>query len=81
MPASDFIDYYETLEISPNANSATVERMFRYFAQLYHPDNQETGDRARFDMIVEAHEALRDPVKRAQYDMKHRSESNVRATL
>ena len=35
MTASDFIDYYEILEISPNANSATVQRMFRYFAQIY----------------------------------------------
>ena len=29
MTASDFIDYYEILEISPNANSATIERIFR----------------------------------------------------
>ena len=43
--ASKFIDYYETLEISPNANSGTIERMFRYLAQRYHPDNKDTGDR------------------------------------
>ena len=39
-----FIDYYEILEISPNANSETVERIFRYLAMRYHPDNRETGD-------------------------------------
>ena len=44
MEASKFIDYYEVLEISPNANSGRIERMFRYFAQRYDPDNQDTGD-------------------------------------
>ena len=58
MTASDFTDYYEVLEISPNANSATVQRIFRYFAQIYHPDNRETGDRDRFDLVVKAHNAL-----------------------
>ena len=42
MEASKFIDYYELLEISPNANSGTIERMFRYFAQRYHPDNRKS---------------------------------------
>src|SRR5215471_187188 len=79
--ASEFIDYYETLEISPNANSETIERMFRYFAQRYHPDNRQTGDRSRFDVIVEAHNTLRDPVKRAQYDINHRNQSNLRSKL
>ena len=62
MEPSKFIDYYEILEISPNANSGTIDRMFRYLAQRYHPDNQDTGDRLRFDAIVEAHDTLRDPV-------------------
>ncbi len=73
-----FTDYYELLEISPNANSETIERIFRYFAMLYHPDNQETGDVARFSGIVEAHNTLRDPVKRAQYDIEHRRRATAR---
>jgi curved DNA-binding protein CbpA len=76
-----FIDYYEILEISPNANSGTIERMFRYLAQRYHPDNHDTGDRLRFDEIMAAHHTLRDPVKRAQYDLKHRHNSTVRWKL
>jgi curved DNA-binding protein CbpA len=78
---AEFIDYYEILEISPNANSGTIERMFRYLAQRYHPDNPDTGDRFRFDVIMEAHTTLKDPVKRAQYDIGHRDQSNVRAKL
>ena len=67
--ASKFIDYYETLEISPNANSGTIERMFRYLAQRFHPDNKDTGDRTSFDAVMEAYDTLQDPAKRAQYDL------------
>jgi curved DNA-binding protein CbpA len=78
---SDFVDYYETLEISPNANSETIERIFRYFAQRYHPDNPQTGDRSRFDLIVEAHNTLKDPVRRAQYDINFQIRSSARSEL
>ena len=63
-----FVDYYELLEVSRNANSETIERVFRYFAMRYHPDNQSTGDEARFSEIVEAHDTLKEPVKRVHYD-------------
>ena len=81
LEASTFTDYYEILEISPNANSETIDRIFRYFAQRYHPDNQDTGDRLRFDEIVEANDTLRDPVKRAQYDIQHKNHSGFRWKL
>jgi curved DNA-binding protein CbpA len=81
MDASTFIDYYEILEISPNANSETIDRVFRYQAQRYHPDNQHTGDVVRFSEIVQAHNTLRDPVKRAQYDLRHASHSRFRWKL
>ncbi|MET3597472.1 curved DNA-binding protein CbpA [Mesorhizobium shonense] len=67
-----FTDYYELLEISPNANAETIERIFRYFAMRYHPDNRETGNESRFSDIVEAHNMLKDPAKRAQYDIQYK---------
>jgi len=76
-----FVDYYELLEMSPNANSETVERIFRYFAMRYHPDNQQTGNEARFSEIVEAHNVLKDPVKRAQYDIAYQEHSGLRLKL
>ena len=79
--ASKLVDYYEVLEISPNANSGTIERMFRYLAQRCHPDNKETGDRAAFDAVMEAYETLKDPAKRAQYDIEHKNHSSVRWKL
>lgn len=81
MESSKFVDYYEILEISPNANSGTIDRMFRYLAQRYHPDNPDTGDRRRFDEIVQAHDTLKDPVKRAQYDIQHRNHTAFRWKL
>ena len=70
MEAVTFTDYYEILEISPNANSETIDRIFRYLAQRYHPDNQDTRDYLRFSKILQAHDTLKDPVKRAQYDIQ-----------
>jgi len=81
MEAAMFIDYYEILEISPNANSETIERIFRYLALRYHPDNQGTGDLTRFSELVEAHNTLKDPVKRAQYDLQHKDHLGVRWKL
>ena len=66
----NFVDYYEILELSPKANAGTVERVFRHLATRYHPDNAETGSRALFELIIEAHNVLRDPEKRAAYDVR-----------
>jgi len=76
-----FTDHYETLEVSPNANSETIERIFRHLAKRYHPDNQDSGDPVRFSAIMEAHAALKDPVKRAQYDIQYRNASGSRTKL
>ena len=78
MEGSTFADYYEILQLSPNADSETIDRIFRYFAERYHPDNQDTGDRPRFDAILQAHNTFKDPVKRAQYDIQHKTYSGVR---
>jgi curved DNA-binding protein CbpA len=68
MSTSHGQDWYETLQISPNADADTVQRIFRLLAQKYHPDNQETGDASRFRKLHEAYLVLNDPEKRAQYD-------------
>jgi len=61
-------DYYEVLQLSPHADSETVERVFRHLAKRFHPDNGETGDAERFSAVVEAHRVLGDPERRAAYD-------------
>ena len=67
---SDFINHYETLEVSTSASFETVERVFRYLAQRYHPDSTEHGDIQKFAQIAEAYEVLGDPEKRAKFDIE-----------
>ncbi len=71
MNANEFVDFYELLQVSPNADTDTIERMFRHFAKKTHPDSTEFGDIDRFHQIVEAHRTLIDPVTRAGYDVKY----------
>ena len=67
------VDYYEALQISPNADADTVQRVFRLLAQRFHPDNAETGDAQRFRALHDAYTVLSDPEKRAQYDIHHQT--------
>jgi curved DNA-binding protein CbpA len=71
MEAQNFINYYEILGVSPNAGADAIDRAFRHLARQYHPDNQVTGNRGRFDAISEAHDTLKDPARRAQYHDDH----------
>ncbi len=71
MSQHEFIDYYELLQLSPNADFDTIEHSFRYFAKKFHPDNAESADTDRFRRIVEAHRTLTDPEARAGYDVKY----------
>ena len=66
----DFINHYESLEVSPSASFETVERVFRYLAKRYHPDSSEHGDIKKFTQIAEAYEVLSDPAKRASFDVE-----------
>ena len=43
-PANGEMDYYEILQVSDSAEPETINRVYRIFAQRYHPDNQETGN-------------------------------------
>jgi curved DNA-binding protein CbpA len=74
-------DYYELLQISPNAEPDTVHRVYRLLAQRFHPDNQETGDARRFRVIHEAYQVLSDPEKRAAYDVFHQRQRQERWRL
>ena len=71
MSEDGFIDYYELLQLSSNVDADTIERVFRYLAKKFHPDNKESGDIHRFRLIVEAHRTLSSPENRAAYDVKY----------
>lgn len=67
METERFEDYYECLQVSPNADFETIQRVFRLLARRYHPDNS-SGSADRFNQVVEAYRVLSDPEKRAAYD-------------
>ncbi len=71
MSDNEFVDFYEILQLNPNADTETIERIFRHLAKKFHPDNNEFADTARFREIVEAHRILMDPEMRAGYDVKY----------
>ena len=66
-----YVDYYEDLQVSPNADQETIEKCFRLLAKKYHPDNQATGNNDKFRAISAANKVLSDPEKRAAYDVEY----------
>jgi hypothetical protein len=71
-------DYYELLQISPNADPDMIHRVYRLLAQRYHPDNTTTGDEQAFRSITEAYRVLSEPEKRAAYDVNLHAYRQVR---
>jgi curved DNA-binding protein len=61
-------DYYEFLQISPNADAETIHRVYRFLAARLHPDNSETGHEENFRLLKAAYDVLADPRRRAEYD-------------
>jgi len=72
MPLSQNADYYEVLQISPNADPETIHRVYRIMASRFHPDNPTTGNLERFLQLREAYQTLSDSALRNDYDATHR---------
>jgi len=68
MPEMEIPDYYELLEISPQATQDTIHRVYRYMAARYHPDNLGTGNLEKFTQLTSAHKVLSQPNRRSEYD-------------
>lgn len=66
-----FVDYYEMLQVSPNAEQETIQRVFRMLAARYHPDNPHTGSATMFLRLNEAYRILGEPKGRLAYDMEY----------
>jgi len=71
MSERPFVDYYEVLQLSPNASGDTIERVYRILAKRYHPDNVDTGDAQMFAQLREAFDVLSSTESRAKYDVRH----------
>jgi len=69
MEANSFVDYYKIMGVRPSVSAEDLGKRFHRLAKRFHPDNPQTGDRDRFDLLVQAHNLLKDTAKRAQYDL------------
>jgi curved DNA-binding protein len=62
-------DPYEVLGVPRDASQEEIRNAYRRIARQNHPDvNKEEGASERFTEAGEAHDILRDPEKRAEYD-------------
>lgn len=68
MTETEIPDYYEFLEISPQASQETIHRVYRYLAARYHPDQLETGDLDKFTQLSAIYSILSDPARREEYN-------------
>jgi curved DNA-binding protein CbpA len=75
------VDYYEFLQISPNADADTIHRVYRFLAARLHPDNPASGDAEMFHLLKTAYDVLSNPVRRADYDAATKREAVHRDPL
>src|SRR5437899_1049368 len=67
-------DYYEVLQVSPNAEEDIIQAAYRRLAQKWHPDRRP-GDPAASEqmrLLNEAYDVLSNSQKRQEYDLRRR---------
>jgi curved DNA-binding protein len=63
-------DYYQIIGVPRTATQEEIRLAYRKLARKYHPDvSQDTDAELRFKEIGEANAVLKDPEKRAAYDL------------
>jgi curved DNA-binding protein CbpA len=81
MSNDEFIDYYDLLQISPQAELETVQRVYQMLAARFDPGNPRSGDPERFQRLQQAYQVLSNRTARAAYDAEYRSRQMRPITL
>ena len=69
-------NYYDILEVEPNANQSTIRTAYLRLSLKHHPDKNQGNEKeakAKFIEIGRAYETLSDPQNRAMYDERLQS--------
>lgn len=75
-------DYYNIMELNPNATQEEIKSQFKKLVLKYHPDkctdpNKKKEVEEKFIKIKKAYEVLSDPKKRKQYDTMGTTDENA----
>lgn len=68
MPAAEFVDLYEVLQVSPNAEKDTIKRVHQILSLKYQLATEENKATAYFSQLQQAAATLLDNETRAAYD-------------
>ena len=67
-----FIDYYEILEIKPDASIDDIKSSFKKLALKWHPDkNPDMDTTEKMQLLNEAYLMLKNPISRKLYDLEY----------
>lgn len=75
-------DWYEILEVSPNASHEVIEKAYKVLAKKYHPDLQQTPQdkkiaEEKMKDLNEAYAILQDEQKKKEYDEKYKRQKEI----
>jgi molecular chaperone DnaJ len=63
-------DYYKVLDVPRDADGQAIKKAYRKLAMKWHPDRNKSPEaEERFEEIATAYAILKDPKKRARYDI------------
>jgi curved DNA-binding protein CbpA len=71
----EVVNYYEVLEVHPEAGAEDIKRSFRRLAKKYHPDHNSQRTKwaeAKMRVLLKAYDILMNPDERRTYDRKLR---------
>lgn len=76
---ADPTDYYEILQVSPNADPDVIHAAYKRLALKYHPDRNTEPDATRkMQLLNDAYEMLSDPDRRRAYNQARDRSSGSR---
>jgi curved DNA-binding protein CbpA len=69
-------NYYEYLELKPDASEEDIRKAYIRLARLYHPDHNPNPNDRRMIELNHVYETLSNAVKKKEYDKRFKPESS-----